>query len=92
MMDTPLTWLEELSQDTINRDLMHVRVGVEDSNNITFIKYTVSLSYMGLRWEDDFGFEFSKDLQRDMNAFYMEHQRIPSSIEYKELTERHLYC
>lgn len=46
---------------------------------------------MGLRWEEDFGFEFSKDLQRDMNSFWGEHKRIPTSEEYKELTERHLY-
>ena len=53
--------------------------------------FTVSLSYMGLRWEEDFGFEFSKDLQRDMNMFYAENRRIPTPEEYKELTERHLY-
>ena len=90
-MEIPLTWLEELSQDTRNGDLMHVRVGVEDSNATTFINFTVSLSYMGLRWEEDFGFEFSKDLQRDMNMFYAENRRIPTPEEYKELTERHLY-
>lgn len=90
-MGTPLTWLEELSQDTIDKDLMHVRVGVEDGNDITFIKYTVSLSYMGLQWDEDFGFEFSKDLQRDMDMFYAENNRIPTPEEYKELTERHLY-
>ena len=90
-MDTPQTWLEDLSQDTKNPDLMHVYVGIDDCFKTTFIEFTVSLSYMGLRWEEDFGFEFSKDLQRDMISFWREHKRIPTSEEYKELTERHLY-
>ena len=49
-------------------------------------------SDMGLRWDDEFEMEFSKDLQRDMNKFYSEHHRTPSSKEYKELTEIHLYA
>lgn len=90
-MDTPQTWLEDLNKDTMNPDLMHVCVGIDTCLEITFVKFTVSLSYMGLRWEEDFGFEFSKDLQRDMNSFWGKHKRIPTSEEYKELTEKHLY-
>ena len=90
-METPLTWLDELSQDTSNPDLMHVCVGIEDGSDIKYIKFVVSLSYMGLHWDEEFETEFSKDLQRDMDMFYCEHGRIPSAEEYKELTERHLY-
>lgn len=91
-MKIPITWLEELSQDTENKDLMHVCVGVENNNdNNTLIEFTVSLSYMGLHWDDEFEFEFSKDVQRDMNKFFEEHNRIPTPEEYKDLTERHLY-
>jgi hypothetical protein len=46
---------------------------------------------MGLRWDDEFEFEFSKDLQRDMNSFYSTYKRIPSAEEYKKLMERHIY-
>ena len=92
-MKTPLTWLDDLSRDEINADIMHVRVGLEDNNNdVKYISFPVSLSYMGLRWDDEFEMEFSKDLQRDMNKFYSEHHRTPSSKEYKELTEIHLYA
>ena len=90
-MDIPQTWLDDLRQDTQNLDLMHVCVGIDECFKTTFVKFTVSLSYMGLRWEEDFGFEFSKDLQRDMIYFWREQKRIPTSEEYKELTERHLY-
>lgn len=91
-METPLTWLDELSRDEINADIMHVRVGIEDNNDVKYVSFPVSLSYMGLRWDDEFEMEFSKDLQRDMNKFYSGHFRIPSSKEYKELTEIHLYA
>lgn len=91
-MEIPLTWLDELSRDEINADIMHVRVGIEDDNDVKYVSFPVSLSYMGLRWDDEFEMEFSKDLQRDMNKFYSEHCRIPSSKEYKELTEIHLYA
>lgn len=90
-METPLTWLDELSRDMINDDIVHVRVGIEDNNDIKYVSFPISLLYMGLSWDDEFEMEFSKDLQRDMNEFYSEHHRIPSSTEYKELTERHLY-
>lgn len=91
-MEIPNTWVEELSQDPQNSDLMHVVVGVENyTPNWIFIKFTVSLSYMGLHWDDEFEFEFSKDVQRDMNKFFEEHKRIPTPEEYKALTERHLY-
>ena len=90
-MEIPLTWLDELSRDEINTDIMHVRVGIEDNNDVKYVSFPVSLSYMGLRWDDEFEMEFSKDLQRDMNKFYSEYCRIPSSTEYKELTEIHLY-
>lgn len=46
---------------------------------------------MELQWNDEFEIEFSKDLQRDMNKFYTERRRVPSSVEYRDLTERHLY-
>ena len=91
-MEIPLTWLDELSRDEINADIMYVRVGIEDNNDVKYVSFPVSLSYMGLRWDDEFEMEFSKDLQRDMNKFYSEHHRIPSSTEYKELTEIHLYA
>ena len=90
-METPLTWLDELSRDKINADLMYVRVGIENNNDFKYVRFPVSLSYMGLRWDDEFEMEFSKDLQRDMNEFYSKHHRIPSPEEYKELTEIHLY-
>lgn len=91
-METPLTWLDDLSRDEINADIMHVRVGVEDNNDVEYVRFTVSLSYMGLRWDDEFEMEFSKDLQRDMNMFYTENSRIPTPDEYKEMTEMHLYA
>ena len=70
---------------------MHVRVGIEDNNDVKYVSFPVSLSYMGLRWDDEFEMEFSKDLQRDMNKFYTENSRIPTPDEYKEMTEMHLY-
>ena len=90
-METPLTYLDELALDPKNPDLMYVRVGIDDGDKHQFVTFTVSLSYMGLDWQEDFGFEFSKDLQRDMNRFYEKHHRIPTSEEYKVLTECHLY-
>lgn len=90
-METPLTYLDELALDPNNPDLMHVRVGIDESNKHQFVNFAISLSYMGLDWDADFGFEFSKDLQRDMNRFYEDHHRIPTSEEYKALTECHLY-
>ena len=91
-METPLTWLDDLSRDEINADIMYVRVGIEDYNDVKYVSFPVSLSYMGLRWDDEFEMEFSKDLQRDINKFYCEHHRTPSSKEYKKLTEIHLYA
>lgn len=90
-METPLTWLEELSIDTNDFGTMHVNIGVEYNQTIEYIDFVVSLSSMGLRWDDEFEFEFSKDLQRDMNSFYSTYKRIPSAEEYKKLTERHIY-
>lgn len=84
-------YLEDLYLDDTNPDTMYVSVCVEHNQTIEYINFSVSLSYMGLNWDDDFGFEFSKDLQRDMNKFYMEHHRLPTPTEYKELTEIHLY-
>ena len=78
--------------DMTNPDIMHVRVGVEEGEHHQYIKFSVSLSYMGIDWNDEFEMEFSKDLQRDMNEFYAEHKRVPSPTEYKDLTEMHLYC
>ncbi len=91
-MLTPITHLSDLYLDDTNSDIMHVSVGVEQNQTIEYINFVVSLSYMGLRWEDDFGYEFSKDLQRDINRFYSKYHRLPTPTEYKELTERHLYC
>ena len=68
------------------------KVGVENNNDVKYVSSPVSLSYMGLRWDDEFEMEFSKDLQRDMNMFYTENRRIPTPDEYKELTEMHLYA
>lgn len=90
-MLTPITHLSDLYLDDTNSDIMHVSVGVEHNQTIEHINFVVSLSYMGLRWKDDFGFEFSKDIQRDMNSFYEKYHRIPLPQEYKLLTERHLY-
>lgn len=90
-MLTPITHLSDLYLDDTNSDIMHVSVGVEHNQTVEYINFVVSLSYMGLRWEDDFGFEFSKDLQRDMNRFYSKYCRLPTPTEYKELTEIHLY-
>ena len=91
-MSAPLTYLNDLHLDIENPDIMHINVCLQNESNEESVDFAVSLSHMGLSWDDEFEMELSKDLQRDMNAFYMEHQRIPSSIEYKELTERHLYC
>ena len=71
---------------------MYVRVGIEDNNDVKYVSFPVSLSYMGLRWDDEFEMEFSKDLQHDMNKFYTENSRIPTPDEYKEMTEMHLYA
>ena len=89
IMEIPLTWLDDLSRDEINADIMYVRVGIEDNNDVKYVSFPVSLSYMGLRWDE---MDFSKDLQRDMNMFYTENRRIPTPDEYKELTEMHLYA
>ena len=90
-MDTPLTYLDDLTLDKQNADTMHVRVGIVDYPQAPFVDFDVSLSYMGLQWNDEFEMEFSKDLQRDMNKFYTEHRRVPSPVEYRALTERHVY-
>lgn len=91
-MEIPLTWLDDLSRDEINADIMYVRVGIEDNNDVKYVSSPVSLSYMELKWDDEFEMEFSKDLQRDMNMFYTENRRIPTPDEYKEMTEMHLYA
>lgn len=91
MMPTPLTHLDDLWRDATNTDIMHVRVGLDNCSVAKAIEFSVSLSYMGLNWEDDFVFEFSKDLQRDMNTFYAANHRIPTAEEYQTLTESHLY-
>ena len=90
-METPLTYLDDLRRDKQNADIMHVRVGIADYPQMPFVDFDVSLSSMGLHWSDEFEMEFSKDLQRDMNKFFTEHRRIPSSLEYRDLTERHSY-
>lgn len=91
-MNAPLTFVDELALDPKNSDTMLVTIGVDGHNtHCRYIKFPVSLSYMGLKWGDEFEFEFSKDIQRDMNAFMAKYHREPSSKEYKELTERHLY-
>lgn len=90
-MLAPITHLDDLYLDETNLDIMHVSVGVEYNQTIEYIDFAVSLSYMGQDWDDDFGFEFSKDLQRDMNRFYSQYHRLPTPTEYKELTEIHLY-
>ena len=90
-MKIPFAWLNDLEQDEINPDLMRVCVGVRDTSNITFMEFKVSLSHMGITKDDEFELEFSKDLQRDLNIFYEKYQRIPTSMEYKVMTERHIY-
>lgn len=91
MMSTPLTYLNDLWLDATNSDIMHVRVGLDNCSVAKAIEFPVSLSYMGLDWDDDFGFEFSRDLQRDMNTFYAANHRLPSAEEYRVLTEQHRY-
>ena len=91
-MNIPHTYLDDIKLDTTNPDIMHVCVGVDDGSRQQYIQFPVSLSYMGIDWNDEFEMEFSKDLQRDMNEFYAEHKRVPSPTEYKDLTEMHLYC
>ena len=91
-MLVPFAYLDDLYLDDTNPDTMHVSVCVEHNQTIEYINFSVSLSYMGLHWDDDFGFEFSKDLQRDINRFYSQYYRLPTPTEYKELTEIHLYC
>lgn len=91
MMPTPLTYLDDLWLDATDTDIMHVRVGLDNCSVAKAIEFPISLSYMGLDWNDDFGFEFSRDLQRDMNTFYASNRRIPNAEEYRALTERHLY-
>lgn len=90
-MLTPITHLDDLYLDDINSDVMHIRVCIEHNQTIEYISFVVSLAYMGLSWNDEFEFEFSKDLQRDTNKFYLENHRLPTPKEYKILTERHLY-
>lgn len=91
-MHIPFTYLDDLYLDDTNPDTMYISVCVEHNQAIEYINFSVSLSYMGLCWDDEFEMEFSKDLQRDMNKFYSKHHRLPTPIEYKELTEIHLYC
>jgi len=91
-MDTPHTYLNDIYRDKKNPDLMHISVCVQNDSKEHNIDFAVSISYMGLSWNDEFEMELSKDLQRDMNAFYCTYQRILSSAEYKALTEKHLYC
>ncbi|MBR2265992.1 MAG: hypothetical protein IJ882_04875 [Paludibacteraceae bacterium] len=91
-MNTPLTYLDDLTLDTTNPDTMYVRVGVEDGRSHQYIDFPVSLSYMGINWNSEFEMEFSKDLQRDMNKFYAANNRIPTANEYRNLTEMHLHA
>lgn len=92
VMNAPLTFVEDLALDSRNSDTMFVTIGIVGHNtHCRYIKFPVSLSYMGLRWKDEFEFEFSKDIQRDMNTFIDKYHREPTPEEYKELTERHLY-
>ena len=90
-MLVPFAYLDDLYLDDTNPDTMYVSVCVEHNQTIEYINFSVSLSYMGLCWDDEFEMEFSKDLQRDMNKFYSKHHRLPTPTEYKELTEIHLY-
>ena len=91
MMPTPVTSLNDLWLDATISDIMHVRVGLDNCSVAKAIEFPVSLSYMGLDWDDDFGFEFSRDLQQDMNTFYAANHRLPSAEEYRVLTEQHRY-
>ena len=91
-MLVPFAYLDDLYLDDTSPDTMYVSVCVEHNQAIKYINFSVSLSYMGLCWDDEFEMEFSKDLQRDMNKFYSKHHQLPTPTEYKELTEIHLYC
>ena len=82
--------MKKFGKEYIKKEKKYTRI--EDNNDVKYVSSPVSLSYMELKWDDEFEMEFSKDLQRDMNMFYTENRRIPTPDEYKELTEMHLYA
>ena len=62
-MLVPFAYLDDLYLDDTSPDTMYVSVCVEHNQAIEYINFSVSLSYMGLCWDDEFEMEFSKDIK-----------------------------
>ena len=86
-----VTSVQDLQLVTSDESMMRITLDIDQGGKKNTHEFDVSLEKMGLQWGDEFEDELSKDLQKDVLAFYRENDRLPREPELTWLTEQHDY-
>ena len=74
-----------------NNPILMTSILIETPSDRKEMTVLIDMDYMGIDEDTDFDMELSKDFIREVEIFYNENGRIPSSNTLKKLVEKYNY-
>ena len=75
----------------VSNPILMTEILIETPSERKEMTVSIDMDYMGIDEDTDFDMELSKDFIREVEIFYNENERIPSSNTLKKLVEKYDY-